>query len=259
MTNADTIAPLEATHFWFVARDELFDLLLARLAHHGARVLDVGCGTGRYAAGLAARGFHVVGADPHLPHPLPSGPVFIDASADDLGLRNGCVDVVLARDVRAHGDAPAAPPTGGVAGVGARDVLAPVDDHAALAEFVRVLRPGGLLLAAVPAWPSLWGPRDVAAGHLRRYRRRTLVAAVEGAGFSVREVRGYQCALLPLLAVARWHARRRPKSGVQREEQLPAALNRVLLAVNRAEARTARWSWLRLPTGSSLVVVAVAP
>ena len=236
MTNADTIAPLEATHFWFVARDELFDLLLARLAHHGARVLDVGCGTGRYAAGLAARGFHVVGADPHLPHPLPSGPVFIDASADDLGLRNGCVDVVLARDVLEH-----------------------VDDHAALAEFVRVLRPGGLLLAAVPAWPSLWGPRDVAAGHLRRYRRRTLVAAVEGAGFSVREVRGYQCALLPLLAVARWRARRRPESGLQREEQLPAALNRVLLAVNRAEARTARWSWLRLPTGSSLVVVAVAP
>lgn len=235
MTSATRIAPLEAEHFWFVARDELFLTLIDRTVPASARMLDLGCGTGRFAASLAAIGRDVVAADLHLPdHPTP-GPAHLAASAEHLPLRDGSIDVVLARDVLEH-----------------------VDDVAALAEVHRVLRPGGLLLAAVPAWPALWGPRDVAAGHLRRYRRNGLSRVLSEAGFSVREVRGYQCLLLPVIALSRVRARRQGDAALRQEEQLPGAVNRALLAVNRGEVRMARHAWLRPPTGSSLVVVAVA-
>lgn len=235
MTNADRIAPLEAQHFWFVARDDLFLRLLARTASRGARVLDAGCGTGRFAAALAGDGFRVVAADLHLPEQLPAGPEFLRAAVDALPLDDGSVDVVLARDVLEH-----------------------VDDAAALRELRRVLRPGGVLLVAAPAWPSLWGPRDTAAGHLRRYRRRSLVHVVEAAGFGVREVRGYQFLLLPLFMASRAVARVRGDAALRDEERPRAAVNRLLVAVSRAEVALARWPRLRPPTGSSLVVVAVA-
>lgn len=236
MTHADRIGPLEQRHFWFVARDELFLRLLQRTASPGASVLDAGCGTGRFAAALSERGFDVVATDPHLPADPPAGPRYLRSPVESLPLADGSVDVVVARDVLEH-----------------------VDDAAALRELRRVVRPGGVLLVAVPGWPSLWGPRDEAAGHLRRYRRRHLVRAVTGAGFRVTEVRGYQFLLLPALVAARLVARRRGEPALRREEQLHPGLNRLLLAVNRAEVRLARVRRLAPPTGSSLVLAAVAP
>ena len=88
----------------------------------------------------------------------------------------------------------------------ARDVLEHVDDDAALGECPRALRPGGLLVVLVPAWPALWSDRDVRAGHLRRYRRRGLRKLVESAGFTVAELRGYQFVLLPAIASPAWPA-----------------------------------------------------
>ena len=66
-----------------------------------------------------------------------------------------------------------------------------------------MLRPGGLLVVLVPAWPALWSDRDERAGHLRRYRSRGLRELVESAGFAVVEQRGYQFVLLPAIAANR--------------------------------------------------------
>src|SRR5262245_63339254 len=83
LSSADRIAPLEATHFWFVARDELFDRLLSRVAVIEP-LLDLGCGTGRFAARLSARGTAVVAADLHLPGAPAPGPAFIVSRTDGL-------------------------------------------------------------------------------------------------------------------------------------------------------------------------------
>jgi SAM-dependent methyltransferase len=56
------------------------------------------------------------------------------------------------------------------------------DDVAALRGFGRLLRPGGAVVLIVPAFEFAIGPFDRAVGHQRRYRLRTLAAALERAG-----------------------------------------------------------------------------
>ncbi len=151
---------------------------------------------------------------------------------------------------------------GTVGTVMVRDVIEHLDDAAALAECHRVLRPGGLLIVLVPAWPSLWSERDVRAGHLRRYTRRTLRSAVTTAGFEVVTLRGYQLTLLPAVAAHRWYAARRagrpdvePGTSLHHEEHPPGPLNKVFGWVNGAEAAMATWPVPLPPTGTSLALV----
>lgn len=226
------LATIEDRHFWFAGRDDLVLALLDRCAGPGL-VADLGCGTGAFAARLAdRRGSGVLALDRRTPVRRGSAPAAV-ADIERLPLRDASVAVVLARDVLEH-----------------------VDDRDALAECRRVLEPDGVLIALVPAWPALWSERDVRAGHLRRYTRRTLDERLEASGFRVAERRGYQLALLPLVAASRVAGRRRPTDALQAEDHPPAWLNAVLTTINRAEAALATRPWPRPPTGSTLAVVA---
>jgi SAM-dependent methyltransferase len=229
------VAQLEQWHFWFVGRDELVKNLLDR---HRAKppFVDVGCGSGRFVAGLGGDQL-AVGLDRTPPPPARQpGSGVLAADATRLPLRGGSTGTVLARDILEH-----------------------TDDAAALAECHRILRPGGLLVALVPAWPSLWSVRDEDAGHRRRYSRGTLRHTLTGVGFTVVELRGYQLALLPAAIGSRLVARARGRAQLRTEERIPASLNRLLTGVNRAEARLARRAHPRPPTGSTLAVVARRP
>ncbi len=56
------VTDLERWHFWFAGRRALLDQLWRR--HAGSshqRVLEVGCGSGRFAAAMARAGHRVVG------------------------------------------------------------------------------------------------------------------------------------------------------------------------------------------------------
>lgn len=232
--HAERIAPLEATHFWFVGRRRLLRELMARhvATGQGLIVADVGCGTGVFAASLAGAGHSVVAVDLDLPLTLPEGPAYARCDLTSLPFADRTIDVLFVRDVIEHVD----------------------DDHAALAECRRVLTTTGILFASVPAWPSLWSQRDVIAGHKRRYTRKSLATSGTNANFRIREIRGYQLWALPIFAIARRAARNSP-SRLRHEESLGFS-NAILSVITRWELLAGRIRFLRPRTGSTLVLVA---
>jgi SAM-dependent methyltransferase len=140
---------------------------LARWAEGLRSVLDFGAGNGRFALALRERGVEVTAIEP---------------------------DPLLAESIRARG-VPAvagleALAEGRVDGVYSINVLEHLeDDRAVLGAFRGRLGSGGRLFLYVPAFPILFSANDARVGHLRRYRRRELVARVREAGFAVESAR----------------------------------------------------------------------
>ena len=66
------------------------------------------------------------------------------------------------------------------------NVLEHIDDHVgALRSMARLVRPGGAIVLIVPAFPFALGPVDVATGHVRRYTKKSMRAAMTEAGLSI--------------------------------------------------------------------------
>jgi glycosyltransferase involved in cell wall biosynthesis len=63
------------------------------------------------------------------------------------------------------------------------------DDRGTLADFARVLPPGGRLALLVPALPKLYGTLDEHLHHFRRYDREPLCALLCSSGFEVEDIR----------------------------------------------------------------------
>ncbi len=155
----------------------------------GDRVLDVGSGFGRHVYECARRGAHVVALDyaadevtdtrNTLAAMVESGEITADkligvtrGDARSLAFPDGTFDVVITSEVLEHVQ----------------------DDVAAIAEMMRVLRPGGRFAATVPAaFPETinWrlsdeyhAPKSV-GGHVRIYAKTELRAKLLAAGLTV--------------------------------------------------------------------------
>ncbi|HUO47485.1 MAG TPA: class I SAM-dependent methyltransferase [Acidimicrobiales bacterium] len=154
----------------------------------GERLLDLGCGFGRHAFEAARRGAKVVA---------------VDAAADEVGQVRATIGAMLdAGEIRAddeagavQGNALALPfADGSFDRVIASEVLEHIpDDAAAMAELARVLRPGGTMAVTVPRfgpeavnWALSNEYHDVPGGHVRIYRRSTLVERLKGVGLRFR-------------------------------------------------------------------------
>jgi len=127
------------------------------------KVLDVGCGTGSLALKLARQGYQVVGVDISescikitknrvKEEGLTKSVIVSIGSATKINLPDNSVDCVIAGEVLEHLK----------------------DDGAAVSEFSRVIKPGGVCIITVPADPSQWNVWDDMAGHVRRYTREDL-------------------------------------------------------------------------------------
>jgi SAM-dependent methyltransferase len=150
----------------------------------GDRVLDMGCGAGRHAFELYRRGTDVIA---------------FDQDADELAgvsdmfaamRKSGEVPEGAEADVK-QGDALQLPfADGEFDRVVAAEVLEHIpDDETAIAELVRVLRPGGTIAVTVPRWlpeKVCWALSDeyheVEGGHVRIYTGDELVGKLERAG-----------------------------------------------------------------------------
>jgi SAM-dependent methyltransferase len=130
------------------------------------------------------------------------------------------------------------------------NVLEHIEDHVgALRSMRNLVRPGGAIVLIVPAFQFAMGPADIATGHVRRYTKKTLRAALEEAGLEV-EILHYANALgLIGYFMATKVFRLMPKEG-----PMVKLYDTLVLPVTKAAERL-----FRPPFGQSVFAVARVP
>lgn len=255
------LAEVEDRMWYFRALHAHVERALASgLGARGAAILDAGCGTGGLIRRLGGRhatwswtGIDVSPvacaiARQRLTQPAGSISAAAPRSADDvsppvnviegsvvnLPFGDGTYDAIVSADVLYHVD----------------------DDRAALAEFHRVLRPGGTLVLNVPAYQWLWSYHDVAVHSRRRYSRPDVLERLATAGFATSRATYWNAIPFPLV-VTRRKLLPAPKEGSDVHLFPPP----VEAAFNSAMAVERVWlgAFGRLPFGSSVFAVARKP
>ena len=177
---------LERTHWWFRGRRSVYLGLLGHLleADRPRRILDLGCGMGGFLEGLEELGDHVYPSDVEvesLTHCRERGfEGGVASSGYALPYADESFDLVCLFDALEHIP----------------------DDHRAMAEIVRVLRPGGRVFVSVPAYQFLYANNDRIAQHYRRYTRAGLARVFRGAGLEVERNTHTNVFLFPLILPA---------------------------------------------------------
>jgi len=242
-----TMFAAEDAHWWYLGLHDQAQKALARCRSGTAgpvRVLDAGCGTGRVLELL--RDVSPTGLDlsaTALALARRRGAfALVRASVADVPFGDGGFDVVVSLDVLAN--------------------LPPPAVSRALADFWRVLAPGGRLILNLVAFQSLYSQHDRAVGVVRRYRRAEVGRLLADAGF-VAEVLSYSNTLLfPAAALVRlWRKRPRPDGGAPRSDlaPLPGPVNAVLARLRFWENALIVRHGVRMPFGLSVFAIARKP
>ena len=240
----DRMFAVEETHWWYRGRRALVRSALERHApaRRPLQLLDLASATGmsfRFLADFGrVRGIDI--SDETIRLCAQRGITgLIKGDAMALPFAAGSFDVVLALDAFEHFD----------------------DDVAAMAETFRVLRPGGLLVATVPAFMSLWSPHDDAYQHRRRYRRPQFRERLQRAGYVAERVSYSSMTLfLPVFALRRlrrWRGGGAEEASSDFSVPMPAPVEALAGAITRAEVAIERR--VDLPFGVSLFAVLRRP
>ena len=243
-TEFEALDRLEETLWWFVGMRRISDALLAGRRAPGLRILEAGCGAGFNTLDLTRRyGWQVFPTDR-------------SADALEFSRRRGLERLAQA-DVTALPYADSS-----FDAVTCFDVLVMLEPEraaAAVAEFRRVLRPGGFLLLRTAALESLRGHHSVVQAEKRRYRCREVEDMLQRAGLPAVRSTYALFLLFPLV----WLKRRvlEPLRLVKLENDVsPTApwLDFLFRQTLRLEAGLLS-AGLRLPIGASIVALAVKP
>ena len=129
-----------------------------------------------------------------------------------------------------------------------------IDPQAAVAEFARVVRPGGVVCLMEPGVRRLRRPHDTVTHAARRFSRSDLAALVEGAGLQLVRSTGAYSFLVPPAVVAARFSRGEATSDIASHE---SGFHGAAGAVAGVERR-----WLRrhdLPFGLSVIAIGRKP
>ena len=239
-----TTYELEDHNWWFVGMRRISLAMLGRPAPvaSGAPILDVGCGTGIMLEHLAPLG-EATGLD-------------FSSTALSFCRQRGAERLVQARGEQL----PFADASFGA--VTAFGVVEHIDaDRAAMAEWARVLQPGGSLVLLTSAYQWMWSGHDVSNHHTRRYLTKEVKALLRDAGLEPTKVSYVNSILFPPILVVRLleRLRRRGREPEPHKDtgEVPAPANRVLLWLIGIEQRIIDRA--KLPFGVSIVASAVKP
>jgi SAM-dependent methyltransferase len=222
-------------HWWWRAREHV--ILEAIESHRPAggwtSILDVGCGDGLFFDQLRTLGT-VDGIETDPTALTPDGPwrERIHVGPFDRSFEPGRrYSLILMLDVLEHFP----------------------DPLFRLQRAGELLAPDGYLIVTVPAFEMLWTMHDDLNRHFARFRRKTLGALLEQAGFRVESSRYFYHWTFPIKLLVRL------KEAVFGGEPVPPAVprrwaNRFLYNVSRIEQKTL--GRLPVPFGTSVLAVA---
>jgi SAM-dependent methyltransferase len=234
------LAQVEVEHWFYAGKRDIVRYWIRRF--HPLRntdlLADCGAGTGIFAGEMRSH-CRVVAVDD-----FEESLDFLRARLGEESVRKGsCTQLPLADD--------------SVDVLTALDVIEHVqDDRAALGEFVRVVRPGGLVVITVPALMALWSDWDVSLRHFRRYTRKSLLEVIP-ARFEILHANYVNVAVLPAVyAVRKFRGLKERlgfKTAARSEDAIPPRwLNQLL---KRTFVGPACQSRVRFPAGVGLIAV----
>ncbi len=231
---------IEERLWWYHGRRRVcFGLLDRFLATEGSlRILDVGCGTGLNLQYLGRYGdAQGVDMSPEaLDFCLQRGVESVVLhTAERLPFKDSTFDLVTAFDVIEHIE----------------------DDLSALAEFHRILKPGGHLLVYTPALPWLFDEHDRLVHHKRRYLLGDLKAKLSQSGFTERYLSYVNFLVLPIVLLAKLVFALAPRRRHREMEVPPEPVNGLLTQICYLEEKLLRR--FPLPVGLSLVGLVKRP
>lgn len=156
-------------HFWTYARNRIIARHINAAIQHidGARIMDVGCGTGVVVEYLRSIGLDCRGVELGEPTVVPAVAGFVQTGTDATQLRDEVregMSAILLLDVVEHIEAPA-------------DFIEDL-----LGAYPNVK----YLVITVPAREELWSNYDDYYGHFRRYTRRKVDQLAADCGLTVR-------------------------------------------------------------------------
>jgi SAM-dependent methyltransferase len=236
----DRMAAHDSTHWWYRARRDILADYLARYANlpEGARILEIGCGTGHNLPMLARFG-----------------------SVDAIEIDEAARGIAAERLGKAVGVAPLPALPGVERGrydlIAVLDVVEHIgDDVGALRGMAECLAPGGQILITVPAHQWMWSAHDVVNHHHRRYSKASLAKAIATAGLTHNGLRYFNSLLFPVAVAARLAGRLTGKD--DSDDSPPAApVNAVLEKVFGIERHLV--GRVPLPPGLSIITLASKP
>lgn len=239
----DTMRSVEDSYWWYTGLHTLVsqNALKVVKSSSGSKVLDAGCGTG----GMMEVLHHVLPESELVGIDFSDSAVeftkqrnvgaVIEASVEKLPFPNEFFDLVISLDV--------------VCSQG-------VNDGQSIAEFYRVLRPGGSLLMNLAAFGFLKGEHSLAGHEERRYTQRKLTQLLSNAGFVVERMTYWNTTLFPILALWRplsllFANKQTPRSDLK---PLPVFVNNALTWLILKEIQLTKY--FSLPFGSSVFAIA---
>jgi len=233
----ERMAAHDTTHWWYRARREILSDYLTRFGDlpKGARILEIGCGTGHNLPMLAQFGevdaieideTAAAQASERLGKKVGSSPL-----PELEGVAPGSYDLVAVLDVVEHVE----------------------DDIAALKAIATALKPGGKILITVPAHQWMWSAHDVVNHHKRRYSKGSLTAALDKAGLKWRKLRWFNSLLFPVAVAARFAGKLMGKDDSD-DSPPPKPLNTLFEGVFGLERHLL--GRVPMPPGLSIIVLA---
>jgi SAM-dependent methyltransferase len=227
------LTSVEDRHWWYRERRAIIKRQLAKIGKPG-KAIEIGAAGGGNCRTLADNGWDVLATEyleAGVEVARSRGLNAIQADARDLPVDSESFDLVVAFDMLEHVE----------------------EDYLVTAEIMRILRPGGTALIAVPADMRLWSAHDVMSAHFRRYDRDSLTKVIEGAGLVIDELWSWNVLLRPAMRL-----RRKGTEGAQNDRDI-VAVNPIVNAALGAIVTVERYLPVKSLPGVSLMLRAHRP